>query len=109
MPKFRKKPVVIEAEQWFPGVKVDGVDTTSLDLANKRYHEFDSCGGPCDFLNDMWAREEDGSLIHGHVETLEGRAVCRPGDWIITGIRGEKYPCKADIFAATYEPVEEPA
>lgn len=37
------------------------------------------------------------------IETLEGTMVGDPGDWIITGIKGEKYPCKDDIFQATYE------
>jgi hypothetical protein len=40
------------------------------------------------------------------IQTLEGPMTATPGDWIITGIKGEKYPCKPDIFAATYEPVE---
>ena len=40
------------------------------------------------------------------IETLEGNMTASPGDWIITGIKGEKYPCKNDIFLATYEAVE---
>lgn len=40
------------------------------------------------------------------VETLEGPLHASPGDWIITGVKGERYPCKPDVFAATYEPVE---
>lgn len=39
------------------------------------------------------------------IETLEGPLHASPGDYIITGIKGEKYPCKPDIFLATYEPV----
>jgi len=78
MPKFRKKPVVIEAVQWFPGVDVDGV------LENENPQE-----------------------IYGVVSTLEGFMKASPGDWIITGVKGEKYPCKPEIFEATYEPVEE--
>lgn len=41
-----------------------------------------------------------------YIDTLEGRMKADVGDWIITGVRGEKYPCKPDIFAATYEPAE---
>jgi len=41
------------------------------------------------------------------IHTLEGTMLARPGDWIITGIKGELYPCKPDIFEATYEPVED--
>lgn len=39
------------------------------------------------------------------IETLEGVMTANPGDWIITGVNGERYPCKPDIFAKTYEPV----
>ncbi len=41
------------------------------------------------------------------IATLEGGHVVTPGDWIITGVRGEKYPCKPDIFEETYEEWEE--
>lgn len=41
------------------------------------------------------------------VKTLEGNMYAQPGDWIITGVKGERYPCKPDIFEATYEPVDE--
>jgi len=40
------------------------------------------------------------------IVTLEGTMVANPGDWIITGVKGERYPCKPDIFEATYEPVD---
>lgn len=81
MAKFRKKSVIIEAEQWFPGVKIDGV-----------------IGNP-----------SNNPMLYGQyfVETLEGMMRVRPGDWVITGVQGEKYPCKPDIFEATYEPVED--
>ena len=42
-----------------------------------------------------------------YIETLEGVMHASPGDWIITGVNGEKYPCKPDIFEKTYEPVSE--
>jgi hypothetical protein len=81
MPKFRKKPIVIEAEQWLgPESKIDGVrETPGLSS---------SIGG---FF---------------FVETLEGPLRVSPGDWIITGVAGEKYPCKDSIFKATYDPEE---
>lgn len=41
------------------------------------------------------------------VQTLEGPLHASPGDWIITGIRGEQYPCKPDVFKKTYEPVNQ--
>ena len=43
---------------------------------------------------------------HGWIDTLEGGHIVCPGDFIITGVQGERYPCKPDIFRATYEPVE---
>ncbi len=80
--KFRKKPVVIEAEQWFPGKQIDGVIEE----------------------NNMTPYGKVGPAAW--IKTLEGRHEVTPGDWIITGIKGEKYPCKPDIFEATYERVE---
>lgn len=41
-----------------------------------------------------------------YIETLEGTHKASVGDWIITGVHGEQYPCKPDIFEKTYEPVE---
>ena len=41
------------------------------------------------------------------IHSLEGDMHAMPGDWIITGIKGEQYPCKPDIFEATYEPVDD--
>ncbi len=79
MPKFRKRPVVIEAEQYHPGQKVRGV------------HEGAHAG--CEVAGT-------------HVHTIEGPLHVSPGDWIITGIQGEQYPCKPDVFVQTYEPVE---
>lgn len=43
---------------------------------------------------------------HGWIETLEGGHNVCPGDWIITGVQGERYPCKDEIFRQTYEPAE---
>ena len=43
--------------------------------------------------------------VHGLCPTLEGRHIVCPGDWIITGVNGEQYPCKPDIFEKTYERV----
>lgn len=86
MPKFTKKPVEIEARQ-FETNNDDGSNLTSL------VEWIMSRGGD--------AMHDDTSL---HINTLEGimRADCR--DWIIRGIKGEFYPCKPDIFEATYDP-----
>lgn len=45
--------------------------------------------------------------VEVQIETLEGTMTASPGDYIITGVKGERYPCKPDIFEATYDPVEE--
>lgn len=47
------------------------------------------------------------TLVRCEIKTPEGGVTAEPGDWIITGVKGERYPCKPDIFAATYEPVIE--
>lgn len=77
--KYRKKPVVIEAVQWFK----------HGDHAQVEHIPYDS--------------DDRG---HGWIKTLEGGHIVSPGDWIIRGVRGEFYPCKPDIFDATYEPAE---
>ena len=85
--KFRKKPIVIEAMQ-LPL----GADDASEELL--------------DFLHSMprpWNSERDGSLV---IHTLEGDMMADPEDWIIRGVKGEFYPCKPDIFEATYEAVD---
>lgn len=81
MPKFRKKPVVIEAEQFRPG---DIQQACRLGISSYAI---------------------PGGGVGSSIVTLEGTMDVSPGDWIITGIKGERYPCKPDIFAATYEPV----
>jgi hypothetical protein len=106
--KFRKKPVVIEATQWFKNGDhpKDGKralqDGTPCEGIIVRYFRHPSVNGdrPC---------EHCGALMHNHgwIDTLEGGHRVCPGDWIITGVKGENYPCKPDIFEATYDPVEE--
>jgi hypothetical protein len=81
MPMFRKKPVVIEAVQ-FDGTNHDAI----VRFAGLKAR--------------VIGRER--ALLIG---TLEGSLTASPGDWIIRGVQGEFYPCKPDIFAATYEPV----
>ncbi len=89
MPKFRKKPVVIEAMQ-FPGHSVTSVDPMMA---------FDDW--IAGVQGETKCRYRGSSFI---IPTLEGEMEASPGDWIIRGVKGELYPCKPDIFAATYEP-----
>lgn len=88
MGTFRKKPVVIEAFRW--------------------------TGGPDQIEDPVWICDaiRDGAVyfttdgqIKMHIKTLEGTMTADVGDWIIKGVKGELYPCKPDIFAATYEEV----
>ncbi len=107
--KFRKKPVVIEAVQllwstWSEmcdfadvGKLTDGKpEGTNRDMEGQQMGGFVG-DGDCD-----GDRDGPGLLI----PTLEGLMLGKPGDWIIKGIDGELYPCKPDIFEATYEAVE---
>ena len=75
--KYRKKPVVIEAWQ------------------NSDENEF-----PVWLANVDAGREPGGVIL---INTLEGVMKAMPGDYIIKGVQGEVYPCKPDIFEATYE------
>lgn len=81
MPKFRKKPVVIEA------VRFNGSNGYEV----------------CRFTNQALEATGKGELI---IPTLEGDHIASTGDWIIKGVKGEFYPCKPDIFAATYVETE---
>lgn len=84
MPKFRKKPVVIEA------IHYTGDNYSEVDSFAGSAFEWKTCSPPI-----------------GCIPTLEGTMNLVPGDWLIRGIKGELYPCKPDIFAATYEEVVE--
>ncbi|MDR0482788.1 MAG: hypothetical protein LBH13_06505 [Cellulomonadaceae bacterium] len=94
--KFRKRPVIIEAMRW------DGDLTTAQWIARW-------ARGHCGFMNigDPVVVTDDPCGIYISVRTLEGTMHAQQGDWIIKGLQGEFYPCKPDIFAATYEEADE--
>jgi hypothetical protein len=99
--KYRKKPVVIEATQWFVNGDHpdDGEDREGKVVRYYRHPDVDgehACQHCAQAMN-----------FHGWIDTLEGGHIVCPGDWVITGVKGERYPCKPDIFEATYEPAEE--
>lgn len=79
MKKYRKKPVVVEAKQWF------------------NYGDHPAVFTKRNSPSDLW----------GYIQTLEGEMTVIPGDWIITGVMGEHYACKPDVFEMTYEEVQE--
>lgn len=91
--KFRKKPVVVEAIQW-TGYNADEMIAFMFTARTLRREDFES---------PNTSRMPGGMLV---IETLEGDHKENPGDWIIKGVKGEFYPCKPDVFEATYEPVE---
>jgi hypothetical protein len=93
MGKYRKKPVVIEAEVYKQGME-DGWGCSG-GFSDCRPN-LPSCALACDFK--YW---------RPFISTLEGNLFISDGDYIITGIKGERYPCKPGIFEQTYEPVEE--
>lgn len=93
MAQFRKKPVVIEAIT-FAQLVQHGRDS-GANIVNGMPWSFAYAGHPISHEND------ERYLI----PTLEGTMNMTPGDMLITGVHGEIYPCKADIFAATYEEV----
>ncbi len=89
MPKFKKKPVVIEARQF------DGT------LASKNALETDFG------VTTVDTSTYSGKILYWRIVTLDGPREVTPGDWIIRSDKGEFYPCKPDIFNMTYEAVEE--
>ncbi len=93
MPKFRKKPVVIEAFQMTAELMNDHTTWPVWLYAAKKM-----------------GRGHEGGLYFGiddrmFIQTLEGEHAVNPGDYIIMGVAGEIYPCKPYIFKATYDPV----
>ena len=111
--KFRKRPVVVDATQWFKN---------GDHPKDNVYRPWEDTGEtpkePREGLVVRYYRHPDfPSLVihhcghtmhdHGWVDTSEGGHIVCPGDWIITGVKGEYYPCKPDIFSETYDAVEE--
>jgi len=93
MTKYRKKTVVIDAEIYHPGVE-DGFEERYIDNDNPNQ------------TFGIQVSESDILVQVPYIETLEGRYLITTGDWIITGVQGERYPVKPDLFDETYELVE---
>lgn len=106
--KYGKKPVVIEATQWFKNGDHPKDDSCPISPEDHSLSE----GEVVRYYRtpDLDGQDECrkcGVIMHYHgwVDTLEhGHVVC-PNDWIITGLEGEYYPCKPDIFKLTYDEV----
>jgi hypothetical protein len=104
--KYRKIPIVIDAEQWKKvtydrkaghGIEEKDFPIYHLSVGYFRHPEI-SGKTKCKHCNNIMHN-------HGWIDTLEGGHIVCPNDFIITGIKGEKYPCKPDIFKLTYEKV----
>lgn len=88
--KYRKKPVVVEAVQWI-------ADEMLMKDVLEKFGGLRSMGA------SSIGKGPGKTLI---IKTLEGTMTAEDGDWIIRGVKGEFYPCKPDIFEATYEPAD---
>jgi len=103
MARYRKKPVVVEATQWFkngdhPKDDIEAYADTESEGKVVRHYCVPNVDGEstCQYC---------GVIMHNHgwIDTLEGGHIVCPGDWIITGVSNELYPCKPDIFQQTYD------
>jgi hypothetical protein len=97
MAKYRKKPVIVEAEIYQEGME-DGFDTPH-EVPIEIYRNqsiYPMCGAKGNYYGK----------VYPYINTLEGKHYISKGDYIITGVKGERYPCKPDIFKLTYEAVE---
>jgi len=120
--KFRKKPVEIEATQWFKNgdhpldytVDHEGTENGAMRIFTAEERKEKRWEG--DIVRYFRRPDKNGNEncqhcgktmhFHGWIDTKEGGHIVCPGDWIITGVQGEHYPCKPDIFEKTYDSAE---
>lgn len=111
--KFKKKPVVIDATQWF--TNGDHPQDNATEMFDYPWGQLPKVIKEGDVVRYYRHPEVEGATQckqcgvafdwHGWIDTLEGGHIVCKGDWIITGVKGELYPCKPDIFEMTYEPL----
>lgn len=122
MALYRKKPIPVPAYQWFKnGDHPEDYSKDHHGLENGEMRTFTAQerkekGWEGDIVRYFRSPNVSGKTVcqhchltlhdHGWIDTLEGGHIVCPGDWIITGVKGEHYPIKPDIFEATYEKVE---
>lgn len=104
MAKYRKKPVVIEARLWSGDFKDWHAmyDFCRVPSPTSVSGSTSVLTGPHPLLGSGTSEK-----LRVSISTLEGCMFAEPGDWIIRGVKGEFYPCKPDIFEATYEEVSD--
>lgn len=97
MAKYQKKPVIVEAEVYEEGLE-DGFDFFTL-------------GGQflCSLSKEAMKNGYPRSMRKPYLNTLEGKMYISDGDYIITGVRGERYACRPDIFEETYIKISDEA
>ncbi|GAA1888298.1 hypothetical protein GCM10009837_07680 [Streptomyces durmitorensis] len=99
MARYRKKPVEIDAAQW------DGTAEGATPIIDWILNGGSTANYICS--NPDRCAEHNGDIPHSiSIRTLEGDMTASLGDWIIRGVKGEFYPCRDDIFRATYEAVD---
>ncbi|MBP2646354.1 MAG: putative 10 [Firmicutes bacterium] len=109
MGQWRKKPVVVEAEVYKLGMEDGWVVyySNEYDTYESRFKTKEAAE---EFIKIRPFVIEENDLIietpQPFIKTLEGPHIIRKGDYIITGVKGERYPCKPDIFHETYEKAE---
>ena len=97
--KYKKKPIVIEAVQ----LQLNNILEVERFIENKEI-----IVGSSNMCQDKFEDYKNLVVKEGRkIKTLEGEVVASVGDYIIKGIQGEVYPCKPDIFKATYEKVSD--
>lgn len=118
MARFRKRPVEVEATQWFENgdhpldysrgpEEFDGIEPERRRAEDwegdivRRFRHPEVAGAK------LCSHAGCGRIMHDHgwIDTPEGGHIVCPGDWIITGVAGERYPCKPAIFSMTYEEI----
>lgn len=100
MATYRKKPIEVEATQWWRNGDHPADGDSQFEGQVVRYYPTPRIDGrrKCQHCGDVMHK-------HGWIDTFEGGYIVCPGDWVITGVRGERYPCKPDVFEKTYERV----
>lgn len=93
MAKYRKKPIIVDAFRWTGGIDQTEDPEWIIDALKAK---------PC---KARIIQPKDEIMLE--IFTLEGRMCANIGDYVIKGVKDEIYPCKPDIFKATYEKVEE--
>lgn len=112
--RFRKRPTEVVATRWWAngdhpddGVGSEAVDAITgqtylrVEGAVVRFFRAPDVPGTSGCAHCGYTMHE-----HGWIDTLEGGHIVCPGDWIVTGVKNERYPVKPDVFALTYDPVD---